>query len=276
MGEATADWSAAFAGATLDGMKAYDDYVVPALFVPFTANVIERIAPRPGEIALDVATGTGIVARALAERVAPTGRVVACDISPAMLAVAGAKPHGPELAPIEYVETPAAPLKVDDDAFELATCQQGCQFFPDNAAALAEMRRALRDGGRLLVSVWDSIESCPAFAALQQAVTEVLGDEIGQRYLGPWSYRGEELAEQARAAGFTSVSLEHVALPCVYPGGPEGLVNTLPAAGIAQAYLDAGEEGRRALIETVSRTAAPLMVAGELRSHATSSVIVAS
>ena len=102
---------------------------------------------------LDVATGSGPVARCAARRVGPTGHVVATDIAAAMLDVARRPPVAGG-APILYVQSPAAPLRADSGAFDLVTCQQSLQFFPDRLAALREMKRALRPGGQLAVAVW--------------------------------------------------------------------------------------------------------------------------
>jgi ubiquinone/menaquinone biosynthesis C-methylase UbiE len=104
-----------------------------------------------GATVLDVATGPGTVARLAAKRIWPGGRVVATDISRPMLDVARSKPSF--RAPIMYLESPAAPLAVESAAFDVVVCQQGLQFFPDRTAALGEMRRALKPGGRLAIAV---------------------------------------------------------------------------------------------------------------------------
>src|SRR5262245_6446130 len=68
--------------------EAYERIVVPALYAPLAEDLLNRAAPRPGEWVLDVACGTGIVARRAARRVGPMGRVVGVDPNPGMLAVA--------------------------------------------------------------------------------------------------------------------------------------------------------------------------------------------
>jgi ubiquinone/menaquinone biosynthesis C-methylase UbiE len=132
---------------------------------------------QPGERALDVACGTGSVARHVAPLVGAAGQVVGLDISPAMLAVARALPASAG-APIAWQEGNAIRLDLPDDAFELVLCQQGLQFFPDRAAALREMRRVLTAGGRVAISVWQALQRHPVYAALFHATARHLGTTI--------------------------------------------------------------------------------------------------
>ena len=151
------DWGASFAAASTSSMNFYDEIMVPRLFEPWAELLLDQTNPKSGQAVLDVACGPGTVTRLAALRVGPTGRVVGCDLSPAMLELARSKIAAGPSAPIEYLECPADSLRVSDDAFDVVTCQQGLQFFPDRAAALVEMRRALRAGGKLGIAVW-----CPS------------------------------------------------------------------------------------------------------------------
>ncbi len=100
-------------------------------------------------------------------------------------------------AAVEYLEAPDR-LPVPDASFDVVACQQGLQFFPDRPAALAEMRRPLRTGGRIGVAVWKRIEESPPFAVLAEAIRQVAGDTLADRYAGgpwglprgPWATRG--------------------------------------------------------------------------------------
>jgi ubiquinone/menaquinone biosynthesis C-methylase UbiE len=93
---------------------------------------------------LDVARGPGTVARLAAAVVGPDGRVMASDISPAMLALAAAKPVDPAWAPINYLECPVSAIDAAEDSFDAVLCQQGLQFFPDRERAVGEMLRVTR------------------------------------------------------------------------------------------------------------------------------------
>src|SRR5690348_14910847 len=126
----------------LDGSapELYQRYLVPAVTALWAADLLGRIGPRPGERVLDVACGTGVVARGAAERVGMSGRVAAIDVNAAMLEVAR-RLDPPVGAPIAWHEGSALELPYDEDSFEVVLCQLGLQFFPDPGAALRQMRR---------------------------------------------------------------------------------------------------------------------------------------
>jgi ubiquinone/menaquinone biosynthesis C-methylase UbiE len=139
--------------------------------------LLEYAAPQPGERVLDVACGTGSVARHAAPLVGADGKVIGLDLNPGMLAVARALPAPPG-ATIEWLEGNATSLALPDDAFELVLCQQGLQFFPDRGAALREMRRVLAEGGRVAISVWQALPRHPVYEALFEATAPHLGANI--------------------------------------------------------------------------------------------------
>ena len=267
-------WSKAFAGATLDAMRSYDA-ILARLFTPWAHDLIGRVDPPRGCTALDVAAGPGTVAHILAERIGRDGRVIAADISPAMLEIARAKPVAENSAPIEWVEAPAAPLPLPDDAVDIVTCQQGLQFFPDKVAALAEMRRALRPGGRAALAVWTRVEDQP-FGYLRDAVANVVSTEVAERYPGPFMLTGEAAAEHARAAGFENVDVQQVTLPAVLPGGAADLYGTLPAAGIAADIAALDDAKRAELLAEVDRLTEPIRDGDALRTTMTASVLMLS
>jgi ubiquinone/menaquinone biosynthesis C-methylase UbiE len=134
----------------------------------WAADLVERAALAPGERVLDLACGTGVVARAAAEEVGKSGAVAGLDLNPGMLAVARSLPSAG--APIEWVEGSALDLPFADRAFDVVLCQLGLQFFPDRAAALGEMRRVLVPDGRLGLKVFGPIEHNPATHAMANAL----------------------------------------------------------------------------------------------------------
>ena len=119
----------------LEGSAAelYERHLVPAISSLWAADLVERAAPQAGERVLDVACGTGIVARLAAERMG-LGHVVGLDLNAAMLAVARSLPYGPGPA-IEWHEGSVLDMPFPDDLFDLCLCQLGLQFFPDRVAA---------------------------------------------------------------------------------------------------------------------------------------------
>jgi SAM-dependent methyltransferase len=228
-------WGNAFRTATADAMGAYRDTLLGPVFRPWAQLLLGVTRLRPGERLLDVATGPGTVAQAAAGPLGPAGRVTACDISPAMLAIARSVPSQSGAAPIEYVESPAAPLTLTAGSQDVVTCQQGLQFLPDRSAAIAEMSRVLRPGGRVAVAVWASIEECPSMAALESAIRDQLGDEPAGRYSsGPWGLPdGAVLAQLLESGGFTQVQVAKHELLAVFSGGAAQLRASLAASAVA-------------------------------------------
>lgn len=255
-------------------MQAYDS-IIARLFTPWAHELVELLAPPVGCTALDVACGPGTVSSILAQRIGSTGRLVATDLSPAMLEIARAKPTNPQSAPIEWIEAPATPLPLPDSTFDIITCQQGLQFFPDKIGALAEMRRVLRPGGRVGVAVWTQVHD-QIFGYLHDAIANVISSGMAQRYLGPFLLTGEDAAAYAGQAGFENIDLERVTRPAVLPGGVQELLDTLPASGIA-ADIDALDDSKRAeLSAETARLTTPARDGDALHGSLTASVLILS
>lgn len=233
--------------------EAYQRYFVPAIFVPWTRDLLQRAAPRPGERVLDIACGTGIVAREVAPLVGPAGQVTALDLSPAMLAVARALPI-PEGAPIVWREGSAQALPFADAAFDLVLCQQGLQFFPDRSLALREARRVLAPGGRAVLSVLRSLQHNSAYQAFVEAQARHLGSST---VFAPFSLGDpDELRALLTGAGFADVTIESVTLTVRFPSRADFVrQSVLSAAAVLPALRQLDEASRDALIEAVRQDA---------------------
>jgi ubiquinone/menaquinone biosynthesis C-methylase UbiE len=273
MTESAGQWGQAFERGTMSAMDAYDR-IVARVFEPWARDTVERLALQEGSTVLDIACGPGTVTFLLAGAVGPTGRVIATDISPAMLAIGRSKPANG--APIEWIESPAAPLAVETDSVDAISCQQGLQFFPDKVAALKEMRRALVSGGRAVVSAWTHVEDQDFWGALHASIAAAWSTELAERYKGPFSLTGEAAADLAKEAGFKGVTLERVTLPVSLEGGAPALVESLLAAGIAADFAKLDDEGHARLLEEVTRRTKHLEREGDLYGTLTSSVLTLS
>ena len=184
-----------------DTARAYE-VAVTVFMAPFADLAVAAARIVPGSVVLDLACGTGVVARKLAATVGPAGRVCGTDLNPAMLAVAA------EIGPgtIEWSQAPADSQPYPDSTFDAVVCQQGLQFFPDQVAALREVGRVLRPGGRLAVTVWAAPAHSPYFAAQRAGVLAAIGDAglASIRAAMPDDPAGL-LAQWASAAGLTAV-----------------------------------------------------------------------
>src|SRR5205823_13488946 len=111
----------------------------------------------PGARVLDVAPGAGGQTLAAARRVGPDGQVLATDISPAILEYAAAAAREAGLANVETRELDGESLaSVEDESIDAVISRLGLIYFPDQQGALAEMRRALRPGGRVAAVAWST------------------------------------------------------------------------------------------------------------------------
>ena len=254
---------------------AYNDIYVPRIFIPWAELLVEVAAPRPGESLLDVATGPGTVARVAAGRLGPSGRVVGTDLSGAMIELAR-RQRAPDGAPIEYLVAPADPLPVADASFDIVTCQQGLQFFPDRPAAVSEMFRTLKPGGRLTAAVWRGIDMQPSFAAIYAALKECLPLEKARPYATPFEWPDpRELADMLRQTGFREVVIRERVLPLTYEGGIKQALSTLAASPVATTVAAMTVEDRQRLWATTRRCLLPLEVEGRVRAHMVSNVATA-
>ncbi len=128
--------------AQADAAAVYEEFFVPALFQEWAYRVADAVPLRPGDRVLDVACGTGVLARAVAARVSPGGSVAGLDMNPGMLTVAG------RVAPaIAWRQGAAESLPYADASFDAVVSQFGLMFFADRQTALREMMRVLAPGG---------------------------------------------------------------------------------------------------------------------------------
>jgi len=160
----------------------YDEQFVPALFRPWAGVVADAARVGPGQRVLDVACGTGVLACAAAERVGRSGAVTGLDANPQMLAVARRKP-----TPVQWVDGRAESLPFADAGFDAVVSQFGLMFFDDRVAALREMVRVLRPGGRLAVAVCDAVEHSPGYAALAALLQRLFGDAVANAFRAPFA-----------------------------------------------------------------------------------------
>jgi ubiquinone/menaquinone biosynthesis C-methylase UbiE len=186
----------------------YRQYLQPVIFTPWSVRLLELVGLRPGDSVLDVAAGTGIVSRAAATVVGPTGRVVASDISPRMLkhVASGADPSG---AAIETLESSATDIRLPDASMDVVLCQQGFPFMPDRAAVAREMHRVLRPGGRVGIAVWSAGKRLDPFDTYAEAVSEAglttaFGNMASNRKM---SMSEDDVSTALSAGGFRDVEV---------------------------------------------------------------------
>lgn len=156
----------------LEAAEHYEARFVPAIFAEWAPLLADIARIEDGQSVLDVACGTGIVARTVADRLGTTGRVVGLDLNDGMLTVA--RRVRPDL---DWRHGDVADLPFADGSFDAVLCQMALMFFPDKARALREMLRVARPGGVVALAVPASVDVQPAYGPFVDMAARVAGPE---------------------------------------------------------------------------------------------------
>lgn len=240
----------------------YAHYLAPAMFAPWAPLLLAHSGIAPGEHVLDVACGTGVVALAAFDRVGPAGRVVGLDINAAMLAAAGGVTPA-SAASIEWISGNALAMPFAEATFDVVLCQHGLQQIPDRAAALHEMHRVLKPGGRAAVLVWTEIEHNPAMHALATALERHISPEAGRNRRNPFSLSDPDDLHALLTAAFTSVSVTIASAIAQFPS-PEDFVTYQLAATPFSTLSPPTDEQMRAVQHDVRQVLTPYLRDGRL------------
>lgn len=238
------------AGWQLDGdsADAYERYLATA-FVPWAVRMTDLAEVRPGDRVLDVACGTGIVARHAAMRTGTEGRVVGVDVNDDMLRVARAASAG-AFPLIEWRQADVAALPFSEGTFDVVTCQQALQFFSDPVSALAGMRRVMDRGGRLVVSVCRPIRYAPTYGALGEMLDRHAGHDAGTMMRSPFSSLDTgRFRALFLEAGFEAVRVLIEASSLRYPSCEEFLRREASSSPLAQAVRSLPKQKLAALLD---------------------------
>lgn len=211
----------------------YQRYLVPAVTGLWAADLLARICLRSGERVLDVACGTGVVARGAAEQVGASGHVAAIDVNAEMLKVAR-RVDPPAGVPIAWQQASALDLPFDEGSFDVVLCQLGLQFFPDPGAALRQMRHVLVARGRLGLNVYSAIEQTPAALALSEALDQQIGGDASRSKRSEHSLAdAAELRKLVAAAGFGDIKIATVTQTLRFPSVSDWVHIQLSAGPLA-------------------------------------------
>lgn len=181
----------------LEIAETYEERFVPRLFGVWAPHVVDAAEIKPGHRVLDVACGTGIVAREVARRLSGAGEVIGVDLNENMLTVA--RRMAPE---IDWRQGDAADLPFEDRSFDAVLCQSAIMFFPDPQAALAEMARVARDDGSVVIQVWGTLDEQPAYGPFVEVAARHAGPEAIALLGTYWSWGDvEALGKALQSAG---------------------------------------------------------------------------
>jgi SAM-dependent methyltransferase len=167
--------------AAIRGAEAYEDLHVAALFAEWAPRMLDALRVAAGDDVLDVACGTGVLAREAAGRVGDRGSVTGLDLDPAMLAVAA------RITPeVTWRSGDAGSLPFDEGRFDVVANQFGLMFVVDRRAAVREMLRVARPGGRVGAAVWDALEASPAYPIEVELLDRLAGSAAADALRAPF------------------------------------------------------------------------------------------
>jgi SAM-dependent methyltransferase len=201
--------SSSFAGSI---PEYYDRCLGPAYFGPFAAELARRVPAHSAGDVLEIACGSGLVTRQLRAGIHPRARLVATDLSGAM--VEHARTKLADVGGIEWSEANAMELPFGDGTFGAVVCGFGIMFMPDKVVALKEACRVLGDGGTVHLSAWDAIEKVPHAAASAEVIEALIPDDPELRFRVPYEMHDPALLRDLLAqSGFVDIRIDTVRLP---------------------------------------------------------------
>lgn len=213
-------------------------------------RMLELTRPVPGERVLELACGTGGPGLDAAPLVKPDGEVVVSDFAPEMTAVAAGRAQSAGLANVTARVIDLEQIDEPDGSFDVVLCREGLMLVPDPERGAREIRRVLRPGGRVAISVWGPRERNPWLGVVFDAVAEQLGAPMpppGKPH--PFSLSGAgRLAAVLRDAGLACVEVAELSVPYRAASVDEWWERTVALAGPLAARLAAlPPEAARAL-----------------------------
>ncbi|MEP7045371.1 MAG: class I SAM-dependent methyltransferase [Ilumatobacteraceae bacterium] len=183
----------------------YERSFVPLIFQPYADDLARRLFDLQPSTVLEIAAGTGVVTRAMADLLPAATEITATDLNQPMLDFAASVGTS---RPVTWRQADAMSLPFDDESFDAIACQFGAMFFPDRPTAYAEMRRVLRPGGVLLFNVWGAIEDNDFADVATNALAALFPDDP-PRFMArtPHGYHDRDrIRADLAVAGFESAS----------------------------------------------------------------------
>lgn len=233
-----------------DGPQTYESCWVCAQMHRAAEELIESAGVARGDRVLDVGCGTGVVARVAALRSGDAANITGADVSASMLKAAAHFAGQVGLAGISWLECDAAAIPVPDKSFDVVCCQQGLQFMPDQAAAMTEMARVLKPGGKLALSVWKTR------SPLGAAFTKVLDRHFGAGSTAPWEMvyslgDRKRLHELAAEAGLRDTHVTFDVKFARHPDSRAFVSGALAGSPLADTMADLPEAEQAMLIDRI-------------------------
>lgn len=232
---------------------------------PVQEWLVGELAPLPGETIVELAAGPGDTGFAVAVRLGDDGRLISTDFSPEMTEVARRRGAELGLTNVEYRTMDAEHVDLEDDSVDGVICRFAFMLMADPVAALAETRRVLRPGGRLVLATWRGPEQNP-WVAIGGRILTARGlmppNEPGAPGMFTWA-DDERVESLLSGAGFSDVLIEDVSLRFVFGGIDEYVMTTRDTGGaFSRAFDGAAEDEQAAITNELEEAFAPFAVDG--------------
>jgi ubiquinone/menaquinone biosynthesis C-methylase UbiE len=200
---------------------------------PAQDRLLELADLQPGERVLDVACGTGLVTFRAAALVGPAGTVLATDISDAMVTRLTEQAARLGQSNVTAVRMDAEALDLADASVDAALCALGLMYVPDPVAALREMRRVVKPGGRTVAAVWGARDQC-GWAGIFPIVDARVQSDVCPMFFQLGT--SDQLAKTMEAAGFTGVISHRLSSVLRYGTADEACGAAFAGGPVALAY----------------------------------------
>lgn len=194
---------------------------IRTMFSEITTALIEEAGISPGQQVLDVAGGAGEPSLTIAERVGPGGSVMYTDLIPGMVNAAAAEARRRGITNINFRQCAADSLPFAENSFDAVVSRLGAMFFPDPLAALREMRRVTKSGGKLSAVVWYKSEFNPFSYEVTQIISRHLPSDSSPAHDAFRFAEPGKLADVFNQAGATEIRERLLQFDIAAPISPE-------------------------------------------------------
>ncbi|MCJ8324636.1 MAG: methyltransferase domain-containing protein [Rhizobiales bacterium] len=187
----------------------YEEQKVPAMFAPLADATLASLNLSPDEDVIDIACGTGIVARKIRELLGTNSRVVGVDLNEPMIEIAR-NLQDVYSQSCEWHISDATDLPFKDNEFSIAFCQQGIQFIPDKKGVLREAYRVLQPNGRIVLTVWDGIAEF--MLPMVDSLSRNVSSEVSNIAKAPFAYDARRLLPLIENTGFKNIIIDSITI----------------------------------------------------------------